>query len=251
MNVCCLSALYKKNYYSHPERFSRGNLTGSKVGKHIEICVGVGFMTENLTCYRLPKEARFTDVKKKTYSRNPGVRIHWILEKTSPAVQLSGRNPHLILLKAKCARITPLQRSRTSRCPAREWHYRWSERPRWSGNWHHRMLFAFCASLQRPARENGNEDEGWRELNPHRRTHNSRLLSSSFPGREGRGWGWGRRDTAEIRFFAVRSPRFGVSGWCTKWRIQGSFHSSYSRLLNVKTSPRNSILSLDTFRYVR
>ena len=58
-------------------------------------------------------------------------------------------------------------------------------------------------------------------------------------------------DTAEIRFFAVRSPPFWVSGYCTKWRIQGSFHSSYPRLLNVKTSPRNSILSLDTFRHVR
>ena len=31
--------------------------------------------------------------------------------------------------------------------------------------------------------------------------------------------------------------------------FKGSFHSSCSRLLNVKT-PRNSILSLDTFRYV-
>ena len=30
-------------------------------------------------------------------------------------------------------------------------------------------------------------------------------------------------DTAEIRFFAVRSPRFWVSGYCTKWRIQGQF----------------------------
>ena len=32
---------------------------------------------------------------------------------------------------------------------------------------------------------------------------------------------------------------------------KGSFHSSYSRSLNVKTESRNSILSLDTFRYVR
>ena len=30
-------------------------------------------------------------------------------------------------------------------------------------------------------------------------------------------------DTAEIRFPAVRSPRFWVSGYCTKWRIQGQF----------------------------
>ena len=44
-------------------------------------------------------------------------------------------------------------------------------------------------------------------------------------------------DTAEIRFSAVRSPRIWVSGYCTKWRIQGK--------------PRNSILSPDTFRYVR
>ena len=57
-------------------------------------------------------------------------------------------------------------------------------------------------------------------------------------------------DTAEIRFSVVRWTRFWVSGYCTKWRIQGSFHSSYSRSLNVKTWPRNSILSLDTFSYV-
>ena len=41
--------------------------------------------------------------------------------------------------------------------------------------------------------------------------------------------------TAEIRFFAVLSLQFWVSGYCTKWRNQGSFDSSYSRLLNVKT----------------
>ena len=45
---------------------------------------------------------------------------------------------------------------------------------------------------------------------------------------------------------AVWSPREWVSGYCTKWRLKGSFHSSYSRLLNVKTWPRNPILSLDT-----
>ena len=44
---------------------------------------------------------------------------------------------------------------------------------------------------------------------------------------------------------------FRVSGSCTKWRIQASFDSSYSRSLNVKTSPRNSIPSLDTFKYFR
>ena len=38
--------------------------------------------------------------------------------------------------------------------------------------------------------------------------------------------------TAEIRFSAIRSPRFWVSGYCTKWRIQGSFHSSSSRSLS-------------------
>ena len=36
-------------------------------------------------------------------------------------------------------------------------------------------------------------------------------------------------NTAEIRFSAVRSPRFWVSSYSTKWRIQGSFHSSSSR----------------------
>ena len=58
-------------------------------------------------------------------------------------------------------------------------------------------------------------------------------------------------DTAEIRFSVVRSPRFWVSGYWTKWRIQGSFDSSYSRSFNVKTWPRNSIFSLNNFRYVR
>ena len=37
----------------------------------------------------------------------------------------------------------------------------------------------------------------------------------------------------------------------TEQRIQGSFDSSYSRSFNVKTWPRNSILSLNNFRYVR
>ena len=49
---------------------------------------------------------------------------------------------------------------------------------------------------------------------------------------------------------AVRSPRFSVSGYGTKWRIQGCFDSSYSRSFNVKTWPRNSILRLVTYRYV-
>ena len=31
--------------------------------------------------------------------------------------------------------------------------------------------------------------------------------------------------------------------------FKGSFDSLYSRVLNVKTLPRNSILSLDTFKY--
>ena len=34
---------------------------------------------------------------------------------------------------------------------------------------------------------------------------------------------------------AVWSPRFGVSSCCTKWRIQGSFDSGSSRLLDIKT----------------
>ena len=46
-------------------------------------------------------------------------------------------------------------------------------------------------------------------------------------------------------------PRFWVSGYCKRWWIQGSFDSSYSRSLNVKTWPRNSILSLNTSKYVR
>ena len=31
------------------------------------------------------------------------------------------------------------------------------------------------------------------------------------------------RDTAKMRYSAVRPPRFWVSGYCTKWRIQGQF----------------------------
>ena len=58
-------------------------------------------------------------------------------------------------------------------------------------------------------------------------------------------------DTAVIRFSAVRSPRFWVSGYAQNDQFKGSFHSSYSRLLNVKTWPRNSILNLGIFRYVR
>ena len=49
---------------------------------------------------------------------------------------------------------------------------------------------------------------------------------------------------AEIRFSAIRSPRIWVSGYCTKWQIQGSSHSWSSRSVNVKAQPRNSILSL-------
>ena len=37
------------------------------------------------------------------------------------------------------------------------------------------------------------------------------------------------RNTVDIRFSTVRSSRFWVSGYCTKWRIQDSFDSSSSR----------------------
>ena len=36
-------------------------------------------------------------------------------------------------------------------------------------------------------------------------------------------WVISKDDTVEIHFFAVRSPRFWVRGYCTKCRIQGSF----------------------------
>ena len=42
------------------------------------------------------------------------------------------------------------------------------------------------------------------------------------------------------------TPRFWVSGYCTNWQIHVSFDCSDWRLLNAKTWPRNSILSLDT-----
>ena len=53
-------------------------------------------------------------------------------------------------------------------------------------------------------------------------------------------------------FFGVRSPRFWVSGYCTKWRIQSSFHSSdvitSVRRQNVaqklNTSPRTRKMNL-------
>ena len=57
-------------------------------------------------------------------------------------------------------------------------------------------------------------------------------------------------DTAEIGFFAERSPRFWVSGYCTKWRIQDSFYTTNSRSITPKSSQETeylaSILS-DTF----
>ena len=56
-------------------------------------------------------------------------------------------------------------------------------------------------------------------------------------------------DTAEVRFSAVRSPQFWVSGHRTKWRIQGSFHRSSSRSLNVKTWLTNEN-DVNTFRGV-
>ena len=40
------------------------------------------------------------------------------------------------------------------------------------------------------------------------------------------------------RFSAVRYPRFLVIGYSTRWRIQGSFRSSSSRLLPVQTQPK-------------
>ena len=40
--------------------------------------------------------------------------------------------------------------------------------------------------------------------------------------------------TAEIRLFYRCLPWFWVSGYCTKRRIQNSFHSSSSRSLNLK-----------------
>ena len=48
-------------------------------------------------------------------------------------------------------------------------------------------------------------------------------------------------------FFCRAVTSIWVSGYCTKWRIQGSFNSLSSRSLNVKTWPRNPILGLDTF----
>ena len=61
-------------------------------------------------------------------------------------------------------------------------------------------------------------------------------------------------DTAGIRVFffcAGGHLDFESADTAQNDEFKSSFHSSYSRLLNVKTSPRNSIRSLDTFRYVR
>ena len=41
---------------------------------------------------------------------------------------------------------------------------------------------------------------------------------------------------------------FGSAVSAQNEEFKGSFHGLYSRLLSVKTQPRNSILSLDTFR---
>ena len=52
-------------------------------------------------------------------------------------------------------------------------------------------------------------------------------------------------------FFAVRSLDFESAVTDLNDEFKGSFLGSFSRLLNVKTSPRSSILSLDTSKYVR
>ena len=51
-----------------------------------------------------------------------------------------------------------------------------------------------------------------------------------------------------VRKYMYTSSPFQLSRYCTKWRIQGSFDSFYSRSSNVE--PENSILSLDTYWYV-
>ena len=58
-------------------------------------------------------------------------------------------------------------------------------------------------------------------------------------------------DTAEIRFSAVRSPRFSVSGYCTKWRIQGSFQSSYLRSLTSKLQETQYLASIHSETFVK
>ena len=65
-------------------------------------------------------------------------------------------------------------------------------------------------------------------------------------------WFWGLKEhickMTTSHFTTLLRPRkyaFLFSGCCTKWRIQG-----YSRLLNFKSYPRNSILNRDTYRWV-
>ena len=57
-------------------------------------------------------------------------------------------------------------------------------------------------------------------------------------------------DTAEILFLSCAHLDFQSAITLHNDELEGSFHRSYSRLLNVKTSSRNSIRSLDTFRCV-
>ena len=54
-------------------------------------------------------------------------------------------------------------------------------------------------------------------------------------------------DTVEIRFSAVRSPRFSVSGYGTKWRMRTVLivlHSSSSRSSSHKLCTRKTMLAL-------
>ena len=56
-------------------------------------------------------------------------------------------------------------------------------------------------------------------------------------------------DTAELRIFAVWSLRFWVSGYITKWRIQGQFWKLVFTLVKRQNLGKKlNILSLDTFR---
>ena len=48
-------------------------------------------------------------------------------------------------------------------------------------------------------------------------------------------------DTAgNVRFSTMRSPRFWVSGYRRKWRIQGSF-TAFNRLAKIKQSVKPSL----------
>ena len=81
-----------------------------------------------------------------------------------------------------------------------------------------------------------------------RLTANEKCAFSERPNSAAR---WGQTTAQKYAFLPCGNLDFESAVTAQYDRLKGSFHSSHSRLLNVKTWPRNSIFGIDTFRYVR